>query len=118
MKTVIYNNIKGIVKGILPSCLFIFLPLTVTAQEMKKVSGYVMDAATGKPLAGVIVEAYGNHRFTAMTDETGAYELKVPEYVSSVSMRVEILIRSVLSMSVLQHLYPVVVPKVSRIRLR
>ena len=48
-----------------------------------------MDAATGKPLAGVIVEAYGNHRFTAMTDETGAYELKVPEYVSSVSMRVE-----------------------------
>ena len=89
MKTVIYNNIKGIVKGILPSCLFIFLPLTVTAQEMKKVSGYVMDAATGKPLAGVIVEAYGNHRFTAMTDETGAYELKVPEYVSSVSMRVE-----------------------------
>ena len=89
MKTVIYNNIKGIVKGLLTSCLFIFLPLTVTAQEMKTVSGYVMDAATGKPLAGVIVEAYGNHRFTAMTDETGAYELKVPEYVSSVSMRVE-----------------------------
>ena len=55
MKTVIYNNIKGIVKGLLTSCLFIFLPLTVTAQEMKTVSGYVMDAATGKPLAGVIV---------------------------------------------------------------
>ena len=89
MKTVIYNNIKGIVKGILPSCLFVFLPLTAAAQDMKKVSGYVMDAATGKPLAGVIVEAYGNHRYTAMTDETGAYELKVPDYVSSVSMRVE-----------------------------
>ena len=71
MKTVIYTNIKGIVKGILPSCLFVFLPLTAAAQDMKKVSGYVMDAATGKPLAGVIVEAYGNHRFTAMTDETG-----------------------------------------------
>ena len=59
------------------------------AQEMKTVSGVVTDAATGRPLAGVIVEAYGNHRFTSMTDEQGSYELKVPEYVSSVSMRIE-----------------------------
>ena len=34
MKTVIYNNIKGIVKGILPSCLFIFLPLTVEGERL------------------------------------------------------------------------------------
>ena len=55
----------------------------------KTVSGVVTDAATGQPLAGVIVEAYGNSRFTALTDDNGAYELKVPNYVSSVSMRVE-----------------------------
>ena len=59
------------------------------AQETKTVSGVVTDAATGQPLAGVIVEAYGNNRFTALTDDKGAYELKVPNYLSSVSMRVE-----------------------------
>ena len=88
MKTAIYNMIKGVVKGLLPVCFFC-MPLSLIAQDMKTVRGYVTDAATGKPLAGVIVEAYGNNRYTAMTDETGAYELKVPEYVSSVSMRVE-----------------------------
>ena len=59
------------------------------AQDEKVVSGTVTDAATGRPLAGVIVEAYGNHRYTSMTDEDGTWELKVPEYVSSVSMHVE-----------------------------
>ena len=69
-------------------CLALFS--TVAAQEnMKMVSGTVTDAATGQPLAGVIVEAYGNHRYTSMTDDKGGYELKVPEYVNSVSMRVE-----------------------------
>ena len=59
------------------------------AQELKTVSGHVTDAATGRPLAGVIVEANGNQRFSSMTDENGAYQLKVPEYVSSVCMHVE-----------------------------
>ena len=62
---------------------------TVGAQELKTVSGTVTDAATGSPLAGVIVEAYGNNKYTSMTDENGAYVLKVPEYVSSISMRVD-----------------------------
>jgi hypothetical protein len=62
---------------------------TASAQDKKTVSGVVTDAATGQPLAGVIVEAYGNKRFTAMTDENGTYQLTVPDYVSSVSMRVD-----------------------------
>ena len=67
-------------------CLALFS--TVAAQEnMKMVSGTVTDAATGQPLAGVIVEAYGNHKYTSMTDEQGVYQLKVPEYVNSVSER-------------------------------
>ena len=59
------------------------------AQEFKTVGGIVTDAATGLPLAGVIVAAYGNQSYTAMTDDKGVYQLKVPQYVSSVSMRVE-----------------------------
>ena len=61
----------------------------LAAQDDKVVSGIVTDAATGRPLAGVIVEAYGNRRYTSMTDEDGSWQLKVPEYVSSVSLHVE-----------------------------
>jgi len=53
------------------------------------VSGYICDAATGEPLAGVRVEAYGDNRYTAMTDENGQYVLKAPRWVSSVMMTVE-----------------------------
>ncbi len=64
--------------------------LTLTAQNQQKtVRGQVVDAATGRPLAGVIVAAYGENAFTAMTDEEGRYELKAPQYVSSVLMRVD-----------------------------
>ena len=42
---------------------------TAVAQETKTVSGVVTDAATGQPLPGVIVEAYGNNRITALTDD-------------------------------------------------
>ena len=64
--------------------------LTAAAQEnMNTVTGRVMDAATGKPLVGVIVTAYGDARYTGMTDENGDYELTVPQYTRSVSMSVE-----------------------------
>ncbi len=68
----------------------LFAGITATAQEnMKTVSGHVTDAASGKPIAGVIVEAYGDARYTAMTDDKGQYELKVPVYTSSVGMKVD-----------------------------
>ncbi len=69
--------------------IFNFQSSICQAQELKTVSGTVTDAATGQPLAGVIVEAYGNNKYSSMTDDKGAYQLKVPEYVSSVSMRVD-----------------------------
>ena len=69
-------------------CLLLSVGVAV-AQDTKTVSGIVTDASTGKPLAGVLVEAYGNHKYTSMTDDQGAYQLKVPDYVNSVSMRVE-----------------------------
>lgn len=48
------------------------------------------DAATGKPIAGVQVKAYGDERFTAMTNAEGIYLMKdVPEYVNSVYLTLE-----------------------------
>ncbi len=66
--------------------------LTIAAQRDTTtfiVKGSVCDAATGDPIPGVIVEAYGNNKFSAMTDETGKYEVKVPHRTSSVMMRVD-----------------------------
>jgi TonB-linked SusC/RagA family outer membrane protein len=64
--------------------------MTMAAQENSKtVTGQVVDAATKKPLVGVIVAAYDNDKYSAMTDEEGRYTLKVPDYVSSVQMRID-----------------------------
>ena len=64
--------------------------LTAAAQEnLNTVTGRVVDAATGQPLVGVIVTAYGDARYSGMTDEQGNYEMKVPAYTRSVSMSVE-----------------------------
>ena len=69
---------------------FVICQLSISAAlAQRTVGGTVTDAATGKPLAGVIVEAYGNHKYTAMTDEKGQYQLEVPDFVNSVAMRVE-----------------------------
>ena len=72
------------------SIIMLLATLAVTAQEnFKTVTGQVVDAATQKPLAGVIVAAYGNDKYSAMTDEEGRYKLNVPQYISSVQMRIE-----------------------------
>ena len=72
------------------SVVMLLATISLAAQENTKVvTGRVVDAATGQPLAGVIVSAYGNQRRTTMTDETGYYELSVPEETRSVIMRVE-----------------------------
>ena len=71
---------------------FIMLLASVTLAAQNKevvVTGHVTDGATGQPIAGVIVQAYGNNRFTAMTDEDGSYELRVPEHVRSLMMRID-----------------------------
>ncbi len=41
-------------------------------------SGRAMDMATGRPLAGVQVQALGHNRYTAMTGEDGSFSIKVP----------------------------------------
>jgi len=72
------------------TAMLLLASVSLAAQEnTKTVSGRVVDAATGLPLAGVYVEAYGNNRYSAMTDEQGQYEMKVPDYTTSVSMRID-----------------------------
>ncbi len=72
------------------SIIMLLVSLTMTAQDnFKTVKGQVVDAATQKPLVGVIVAAYGNDKYSSMTDEQGRYTLNVPEYISSVQMRID-----------------------------
>jgi TonB-linked SusC/RagA family outer membrane protein len=56
---------------------------------MKEISGVVTDAATGSPMAGVYVKAYNLEKYSAMTDAQGAYLIRVPDYVTSLTMTVE-----------------------------
>ena len=44
------------------------------------VRGVVTDLATGKPLAGVQLQALGYIRYTAMTEEDGSFEIKIPAF--------------------------------------
>ena len=58
--------------------------------QAKEIGGKVTDAATGNPIAGVQVKAYGDERFTAMTNAEGVYLMKdVPEYVNSIYLTLE-----------------------------
>lgn len=54
-----------------------------TSVAMREISGHVYDAATNAPLAGVRVQALNNRYYTALTDDNGAYTIKVPEYVTA-----------------------------------
>ena len=45
--------------------------------------GMVTDQATGQAVAGVQVRALGNERYTAMSDEDGTFEIKVPTFTTA-----------------------------------
>ena len=47
------------------------------------VRGIVTDQATGKPLAGVQLQALGYIRYTAMTEEDGKFAIKVPTFATA-----------------------------------
>ena len=48
-----------------------------------EVKGIVTDQATGKPLAGIQLQALGFVRYTAMTEEDGTFAIKVPEFATA-----------------------------------
>ena len=72
------------------SAFLLLVSLSTAAQDnLKTVTGTIVDAATQKPLAGVIVSPYGTNRYSAITDEEGHYTMNVPDYVNSVQMRID-----------------------------
>ena len=82
-------------KRFLPLGLFslmLLFPFSVLAQgsdDEVVVSGFVSDAVSGNPMAGVRVQAYNNSLHSTMTKADGSFSLKVPEYVSSLSFSIE-----------------------------
>ena len=60
----------------------------VVNYKMKSVSGTVLDAATKEPVEGARIAAYGNARFSVMTDENGKYSFEVPVFVTSLYVTV------------------------------
>ena len=45
--------------------------------------GVVTDQATGKPLAGIQLQALSHARYTAMTEEDGTFAIRVPDFATS-----------------------------------
>jgi len=45
--------------------------------------GTVTDLSTGKPLSGIQLQALQMSRYTAMTEEDGSFEIKVPTFVTA-----------------------------------
>lgn len=50
---------------------------------MMSVKGVVTDQATGKALAGIQLRSLASDRYTAMTDENGAFTIKVPTFTTA-----------------------------------
>ena len=53
---------------------------TYTTVEVK---GQCVDAATKKPLAGVMIQALNDKNYTAMTEEDGTFVIKVPTFATA-----------------------------------
>lgn len=51
--------------------------------KMKEVSGYIFDGATKKPVVGAQVQSLSNSYYSSMTDESGKYTIRVPEFVEA-----------------------------------
>ena len=54
--------------------------------DTRTVKGTVIDAATGAPLSGAIVKAAGVEGYSALTDDNGNYEVKVPLFSSALEV--------------------------------
>jgi len=61
----------------------------VSKQNMRHVSGKVLDASTGKPLVGIGIQAYDNSRYAAMTAEDGTFTINVPDFITSLIAQAE-----------------------------
>ena len=64
----------------------------IVRREMDKIPtvsyrGKLVDAATGAPVQGGIVQAAGDDRFSSISDEKGEFEIKIPFYATQLLVR-------------------------------
>lgn len=109
MRTNIFNVLQTYIKRVAVCTLVLTLPITTYAQiddddqeevettikpakrsEVKQknyptmvVKGLITDLSTGKPLAGIQLRALHSARYTAMTDENGAFTIQVPTFTTA-----------------------------------
>ena len=57
--------------------------------EMKEVTGFVTDDATGEPMGGVRIQALGLERYSTLTAEDGSYKLSIPVFSDAVYVYAE-----------------------------
>ena len=57
--------------------------------EMKEVTGFVIDDATGEPMGGVRIQALGLEKYSTLTDEDGSYKLSIPVFSDAVYVYAE-----------------------------
>lgn len=69
-------------KNLFVMSLLLMLPLSLVAQE-RVIKGKVLDAATGQPVSGAIVNALGEKAST-LTEDNGEYTLTIPESVAAI----------------------------------
>jgi TonB-linked SusC/RagA family outer membrane protein len=64
-------------------CALAFSAAIPMMGQMKTLKGKVVDHASKAPLAGIQLQALGQIRYTAMTDEDGTFTIKVPEHTTA-----------------------------------
>ncbi len=57
--------------------------------EMKNAKGVVTDDATGEPMSGVRVQAFGLPEYSTLTGEDGKYELEIPVFCDVLHLSVD-----------------------------
>lgn len=51
--------------------------------KLTTIKGRTLDLSTKSPVSGIQIQAMGQPRFTAMSDENGCFEIKIPEFVTA-----------------------------------
>ena len=64
-------------------------PKNEKTYEMKEVTGFVTDDATGEPMGGVRIQALGLERYSTLTEEDGSYKLSIPVFSDAVYVYAE-----------------------------
>lgn len=57
--------------------------------EMKTVKGIITDDATGEPMGGVRIQAFGLERYSTLTEEDGSYTLDIPVFSDAIYVYAE-----------------------------